>query len=249
MLIHFTAQDLLLSRFLARPAPLIELTVAIMALRRRSDDLFGHWRRRTRKVLPLEAGPLLDLVQAERIPEFVDVVDSSLDDGVDRVLSRAGIRGDLLGRSIRSAFRAILAPDWPRVENAFRQDIAYRHRLALTEGMNTAITSLLPAARCRVLVYPARTPLPLTVDHAGGNGMSLAALLGQTRAAVLAEITAVSSINTTDLARRLLISPSRASEHATVLRGAGLITSHRHRNNVVHGPTPLGLDLVSATAP
>ncbi|MFI6982279.1 ArsR/SmtB family transcription factor [Embleya sp. NPDC050154] len=46
---------------------------------------------------------------------------------------------------------------------------------------------------------------------------------------------------TTELARRLSISPAGASQHATVLRQANLITSRRHRNTVHHSLTPLGI--------
>jgi DNA-binding transcriptional ArsR family regulator len=50
---------------------------------------------------------------------------------------------------------------------------------------------------------------------------------------------------TTELARRLRISPGGASQHATVLREAGLVTSRRQRNTVRHSITKLGLDLLN----
>lgn len=70
----------------------------------------------------------------------------------------------------------------------------------------------------------------------------LSALLGATRAAVLEAIADGGS--TTDLALRLGISPSSASEHAAVLRGAGLTVSIRSRNQVRHRLTPLGAALL-----
>lgn len=70
----------------------------------------------------------------------------------------------------------------------------------------------------------------------------LSALLGATRAAVLEAIADGGS--TTDLAQRLGISPSSASEHAAVLRGAGLVVSARSRNQVRHRLTPLGAALL-----
>lgn len=73
---------------------------------------------------------------------------------------------------------------------------------------------------------------------------SLAALLGRTRAAALRTID--SGCTTSGLARRLGVSPASASEHATVLREAGLIISRRDRNAVYHTLTPLGHDLLSA---
>jgi len=51
---------------------------------------------------------------------------------------------------------------------------------------------------------------------------------------------------TSQLARLLGISIASASDHATVLRNAGLIASGRRRNTMVHTLTPLGAGLVSA---
>ncbi|MBL6275300.1 winged helix-turn-helix transcriptional regulator [Micromonospora fiedleri] len=89
-----------------------------------------------------------------------------------------------------------------------------------------------------VLVYP--------VDRLGGlasgkpekSTTALAALLGRTRAAVLAA--SDDGCSTGELARRLYISPAAVSQHTTVLRNAGLLVSHRDRNTVLHTLTPLG---------
>lgn len=67
---------------------------------------------------------------------------------------------------------------------------------------------------------------------------ALAALLGRTRAAVL-EATA-DGCSTGEVARRLRISAGAVSQHATVLRNAGLLVSRRERHTVVHTATPLG---------
>jgi DNA-binding transcriptional ArsR family regulator len=75
---------------------------------------------------------------------------------------------------------------------------------------------------------------------AGQSG--LAGLLGPTRAAVLAALAGGST--TGEVARRLRISPAGASQHATVLRRAGLILSTRRGNNVLHTLTPLGTALL-----
>jgi DNA-binding transcriptional ArsR family regulator len=72
---------------------------------------------------------------------------------------------------------------------------------------------------------------------------ALGALIGVTRAVVLEAICGQPT-TTTDLARRLGISASTASEHTTVLRRAGLVTSYRDGNRVVHHPTILGLTLL-----
>ncbi|MFF0150525.1 winged helix-turn-helix domain-containing protein [Micromonospora sp. NPDC005203] len=73
---------------------------------------------------------------------------------------------------------------------------------------------------------------------------SLAALLGRTRAAVLQA--SDEGCTTGEVARRLNISPAAASQHATVLRNAGLLVSHRDRNSVLHTLTPLGRAMLDA---
>ena len=45
------------------------------------------------------------------------------------------------------------------------------------------------------------------------------------------------------------ISPAAASQHATVLRNAGLLVSHRDRNTVLHTLTPLGRAMLDALSP
>ena len=53
-------------------------------------------------------------------------------------------------------------------------------------------------------------------------------------------------LTTTALARSVGISNSSASEHATVLRGAELLISERHGNQVIHRTTELGAALALA---
>lgn len=126
-----------------------------------------------------------------------------------------------------------------------------------------------------ILVYPARPPARHRVGTAGGGAVggvagaggavggtaggaaggaeaggteaveaeSLAHLLGHTRAAVLQSLGGLCT--TSELARRAGVSASSASEHAAVLRRAGLITSTRLRNRVHHSLTPLGTALLA----
>ncbi|GAA5006851.1 ArsR/SmtB family transcription factor [Actinopolymorpha pittospori] len=70
---------------------------------------------------------------------------------------------------------------------------------------------------------------------------ALSALLGPTRAAALSEV--ADGATTTELARRLGVTLSTASEHAKVLREAGLITTGRMGRQAVHAITPLGTAL------
>ncbi|MER7667260.1 winged helix-turn-helix domain-containing protein [Kitasatospora sp. NPDC096128] len=102
-----------------------------------------------------------------------------------------------------------------------------------------------------VLTYPAHHdattgPLaPIRVRSVGDETPApLSALLGRTRAAVLYAIGQRPGCTTGELAAALNIGPSGASQHATVLRQAGLITTLRHRNTALHTLTPTGLALL-----
>lgn len=99
-----------------------------------------------------------------------------------------------------------------------------------------------------VLVYPVpHEPAPERAGRAD-RSRALAALLGGTRAAVLAAI-ATDPVTTGELARRTGIAAPTASEHASVLRAAGLITSQRRGSAVLHAVTPLGLALLGRADP
>jgi DNA-binding transcriptional ArsR family regulator len=79
---------------------------------------------------------------------------------------------------------------------------------------------------------------------AGSRGSALAALVGRNRAAVLQSI--ADGCTTTELARRVGISLAAASQHASVLRKAGLIATRRQGSAVLHVLTPLGAELLHA---
>jgi DNA-binding transcriptional ArsR family regulator len=108
----------------------------------------------------------------------------------------------------------------------------------------TPVTLLDPALP-PVLVYPVQRLGGLNLSDEAAppadreNGReALAALLGRTRAAVLEVVDA--GCSTGEVARRVGISPAAASQHATVLRKAGLLVTRRERNTVLHTLTPLG---------
>jgi DNA-binding transcriptional ArsR family regulator len=81
-------------------------------------------------------------------------------------------------------------------------------------------------------------------ERAGARGSALAALVGRNRAAVLQSI--ADGCTTTELARRVGISLAAASQHASVLRKAGLIATRRQGSAVLHVLTPLGAELLHA---
>ncbi|MCP3803841.1 helix-turn-helix domain-containing protein [Allokutzneria sp. A3M-2-11 16] len=110
--------------------------------------------------------------------------------------------------------------------------------------------TLKDANRDPVLVYPVeRTPGwsdPALRKMSGTR--SLVALLGKTRAVVLEAIAARPGVSTTELAVRLAISPAGASQHATVLRDAGLIVTQRRGGSALHSITGCGLSLLEAAS-
>jgi DNA-binding transcriptional ArsR family regulator len=99
--------------------------------------------------------------------------------------------------------------------------------------------------RPRVLAEPGR-PVLVVVPAAAPvrtAGDPLAELMGRTRAAVLRAATRPGHHTTTALAREVRVSLSSASEHLTALRAAGLVTSVRDGQSVVHRVTGLGRGL------
>ncbi|GHC62271.1 ArsR/SmtB family transcription factor [Streptomyces cinnamoneus] len=98
-----------------------------------------------------------------------------------------------------------------------------------------------------VLVYPiVHDPawlLDVHGDRRARGEPPLAALLGRTRAEVL-EATA-RGCTTSELARRVRIAMATASHHATVLRDAGLITTHRANGRAYHTLSFLGRELLN----
>jgi DNA-binding transcriptional ArsR family regulator len=107
--------------------------------------------------------------------------------------------------------------------------------------------TVLDPAQPPVLVYPVAPELRMFVpDRREAATGPLTALLGRTRAAALEVIGA--GTTTGELARRLGVSPSTASQHATVLRDTGLIVSYRDRNTVRHSLTELGRRLLDPSS-
>ncbi|MEV4428886.1 ArsR/SmtB family transcription factor [Streptomyces sp. R-07] len=95
-----------------------------------------------------------------------------------------------------------------------------------------------------VLVYPMYDAADeVRADGAEERPEALAALLGRTRAQVLALLR--SPATTTALAERAAVSLAAASQHAGVLRSAGLVDTVRTGTAVLHSLTPLGHSLLA----
>jgi DNA-binding transcriptional ArsR family regulator len=95
-----------------------------------------------------------------------------------------------------------------------------------------------------VLVYPVSPEPEWAVDSAAGCDRSLNTLLGHTRAKVLRVIATLPRVNTTELARAAGISLASASQHTSVLRGAGLVTTGRSRGSAFHELSERGSSLL-----
>jgi DNA-binding transcriptional ArsR family regulator len=96
-----------------------------------------------------------------------------------------------------------------------------------------------------MLAYPARGIATLWETGAPPAPHALAALLGQTRAALLTALAQPAS--TTALARRLQLTPGAVSQHLSVLSGAGMVTRSRVGRLVLYRRTRSG-DMLAAAS-
>ncbi|MFG2848515.1 ArsR/SmtB family transcription factor [Kitasatospora sp. NPDC048296] len=103
------------------------------------------------------------------------------------------------------------------------------------------ITGSVTASRQAVIAYRAASSPPAAHERD-----ALTALVGRGRARALRAVQGTAT--TTDLARRLGVGKSTASEHAAALRAAGLVTTHRTGRNVRHTTTDLARRLLTDNA-
>lgn len=103
-----------------------------------------------------------------------------------------------------------------------------------------------------VLVY--QLPLrpvtgPFTSPPAGRHRKAIDKILGTSRSRILHLVHTTPGLTTGQLAQRAGQSLSSASEHATALRHAGLLTSHRDHGTVRHYATSTTASLLTETPP
>ncbi|MFI7133938.1 ArsR/SmtB family transcription factor [Nonomuraea sp. NPDC050153] len=162
------------------------------------------------------------------------------DDGVEQML-------DHLPPMIRWR-PPVLEADYPARAAHYSREIHLRGRgltLIPSYFCRTLPVALVDHGLPPVLVYPARrwSPPPITAHD------PLVELLGKTRAETLRRIVATPGCTTTELARLTGVSTANASKHANVLRQAGLITSTRQANLMLHRATTLGTELIRTQPP
>ncbi|MEC4014755.1 ArsR/SmtB family transcription factor [Streptomyces sp. H27-D2] len=102
-----------------------------------------------------------------------------------------------------------------------------------------------------LLVYPvehspAAAPTALARPFGATAPRSLGKLVGNTRSAVLQAVGG--GCTTSELSRRVGVSLASASQHASVLRDAGLVVTLRNGTAVLHTLTPLGAALLRGGA-
>lgn len=88
------------------------------------------------------------------------------------------------------------------------------------------------------LAFPVNATMKAERGKEGTQGREVGNLIGHTRSAALRAL--ADACTTSELARRLNISTAGASQHASVLRRAGLIDTRRRRNTATHSLTTLG---------
>lgn len=135
------------------------------------------------------------------------------DNGVLRIDRPWTFQGGLDGRGL------LLVPSvftWPRVQ-------------------------VVPPPYQAMLSYPVSGVATVWETRPAPRAGSLGALVGRVRAEILHALDAPSS--TTELARRLGVTPGAVSQHLAVLRSCDLVTGHRLGRRVVYVRTPSGDDL------
>jgi DNA-binding transcriptional ArsR family regulator len=201
-----------------------------------------------------------------------------------------------LADSIRQYHAKALQPYAQVLQAHIRADWARRAELAMTRGLEHALSTLHPLVRWRapvlevgypvdqdlyldgrglvlvpsffcwqtsmtfadpalrpVLVYPV-TPVvgwtagPEKSRSTARDAQSLAALLGRTRAAVLQAIADRPFLSTTELALQVGTSVAGASQHASVLREAGLVITQRRNSSASHTVSTIGAALLDRSS-
>ncbi|GAA4219482.1 ArsR/SmtB family transcription factor [Actinocatenispora rupis] len=96
------------------------------------------------------------------------------------------------------------------------------------------------------LTYPARGAATLWERRPVVRADAIAAVLGRTRAGILAELESPTS--TTTLAARIGLSAAGVSQHLTALRDAGMVSTHRAGRSVLYARTSIADSLLCDSA-
>ncbi|MFB7589993.1 ArsR/SmtB family transcription factor [Streptomyces sp. NPDC056169] len=170
----------------------------------------------------------------------------------DALTDRA-LRAEMLLRGGVDALLTTLATTWrwqpPTLHlpsaSAYDIPLCGRGLLLVPSWFATGPLVMYRPGAATVLVYPLHDDgtAEAAPDGADGRPEALAALLGRTRAQVLALLRTPAT--TTALAERAAVSLPAASQHTRVLREAGLVATTRTGVAVLHSLTPLGHTLLA----
>ncbi|MFE9101668.1 DUF5937 family protein [Actinomadura geliboluensis] len=121
----------------------------------------------------------------------------------------------------------------------FRGELAGRGMLLVPSAFVWPHVSVMMPPYQPMLSYPPRGVATLwETGRPDERRDALAALIGRRRAELLAALARPAA--TTDLARRLGVTPGAVSQHLGVLRACGLVTGHRMGRRVLYVRTPAG---------
>jgi DNA-binding transcriptional ArsR family regulator len=101
-----------------------------------------------------------------------------------------------------------------------------------------------PTARQTVICYAPRGVAEVGTAPAEGRSDTLTAVVGRTRALLLAALDLPAT--TTQLAERLRVTPSAVSQHLKILKESALVDSRRTGRVVLYQRTPAATDLLAA---
>jgi DNA-binding transcriptional ArsR family regulator len=176
-------------------------------------------------------------------PQLRDVLDADITYRA-RQLADAGIESTLSDLDPKIRWRA--GALHVAVSAAAERDLGDDGIVLLPSVFNwPAVGVMLDPPWQPTVVYPARGIASLWRPPAGSS-VDLARLLGRTRATVLTALAEPAS--TTGLAARCRLPVSSVSEHLTVLRGTGLVSTTRAGRFLVHQRTPLGVALAGSAS-
>ncbi|SDN75659.1 DNA-binding transcriptional regulator, ArsR family [Streptomyces sp. cf386] len=254
--IHFTTADLARTRLQTTAGPEIESRLARELFTRGVGAIYARWQRQVYTRLRAKSGTQTasastpgDFWRAAVAPYWNRVLAhcEAECDARGRMVMAGGVEQLLAGLGRRALWNGQVLELHDGPDSDVRLDgkglvlspsVFLAHRPARLfradeqRGPAVLVFSAPPNAEQSALLWD-DTSLP---------SQALAALVGQTRAAALRELRAART--TSQLADRLGVSAPCASQHASVLRESGLITTRRVRNTVLHSVTPLGMALL-----